>query len=73
MSKGLPRSLSRSDVADIALLTDSSGGAAADGTVEALPAAQATPGGATVAELIAIKNNFAELTAKVNAILNAIK
>jgi hypothetical protein len=61
--------------AAITALTDSSGGTA-DGTVEAMPAAQATPGGATVAELTAINNNFAELATKVNLIradLEALK
>jgi hypothetical protein len=41
-----------------------------------MPAAQATPGGATVAELTAINNNFAELATKVNLIradLEALK
>lgn len=53
-------------------LTDNSGGTA-DSTVEAMPAAQATPSGATAAELTAINNNFAELSAKLDSVLTALR
>lgn len=57
---------------DVDELTDSSTGTA-DGTVEAMPATQGTPSGMTAAEKAAIDNNFAELTAKMNALLDALK
>lgn len=59
MSKGLPRSLSRSDIATIKPLTDNSTGTASD----------------TIASIsdTATKNAIASLTAKVNAILAAVK
>lgn len=59
MSKGLPRSLSRSDIATIKTLTDNSTGTASD----------------TIASIsdTATKNAIASLTAKVNAILAAVK
>lgn len=63
MSKGLPRSLSRSLVADLTTLTDNSGGTASD-TIADVPATYTE---ATLADQIA------SLTAKVNAIINAIK
>lgn len=59
MSKGLPRSLSRSDVAKITKLTDNSGGTASD-TIAAISDA-------------ATKNAVASLAAKLNAILEAVK
>lgn len=59
MSKGLPRSLSRSDVAKITKLTDNSGGTASD-TIAAI-SDEAT------------KNAVASLAAKLNAILEAVK
>jgi len=59
MSKDLPRSLSRSDIATIKTLTDNSTGTASD----------------TIASIsdTATKNAIASLTAKVNAILAAVK
>jgi len=63
MSKGLPRSLSKSDAAALATLTDNSGGTASD-TIAAI---SATP---TQAE---IANAVASLAAKLNALLNALK
>ena len=59
MSKGLPRSLSKSDIAAITALTDNSTGTASD----------------TIASIsdTATKNAIASLTAKVNAILAAVK
>ena len=59
MSKGLPRSLSKSDIAAITTLTDNSTGTASD-TI------------ATIADA-ATKNAIASLAAKVNAILAAMK
>ncbi len=59
MSKGLPRSLSKSDIAAITALTDNSTGAASD-TI------------ATITDA-ATKNAIASLAAKVNAILAAVK
>lgn len=59
MSKGLPRSLSKSDIAAITALTDNSTGTASD-TI------------ATIADA-ATKNAIASLAAKVNAILAAVK
>lgn len=59
MSKGLPRSLSKSDIAAITALTDNSTGVASD-TI------------ATIADA-ATKNAIASLAAKVNAILAAVK
>lgn len=59
MSKGLPRSLSRSDAAAISKLTDNSGGAAS-GTIAAITDA-------------ATKNAVASLNAKLNEILDALK
>jgi hypothetical protein len=46
-------------------LTNSSGGAT-DGTVQAMPALQATPTGLVSGERTAIINNFAELTTQLN-------
>lgn len=63
MSKGLPRSLSRSDAALIATLTDDSGGTASD-TIAAI--------GATYSQT-EVANAIASLTAKVNALLNSVK
>lgn len=59
MSKGLPRSLSNSDIAALTTLTDNSTGTASD----------------TIASIsdTATKNAIASLAAKVNAILNAVK
>lgn len=59
MSKGLPRSLANSKLADITKLTDNSTGVASD-TI------------ATIADA-ATKNAIASLAAKVNAILAAVK
>lgn len=59
MSKGLPRSLSKSELAAIAALTDNSGGTASN-TIAAISDT-------------ATKNAIASLTAKVNAILAAVK
>ena len=59
MSKGLPRSLSRSDAAKLTKLTDNSGGTASD-TVAAISDT-------------ATKNAIASLTAKLNALLEAVK
>jgi len=59
MSKGLPRSLSKSDIAAITMLTDDSTGTASD-TI-AIISDEAT------------KNAIASLAAKVNAILAAVK
>lgn len=59
MSKGLPRSLSKSDLAALTVLTDNSTGTASN----------------TIASIsdTATKNAIASLAAKVNAILNAVK
>lgn len=59
MSKGLPRSLSRSDAAKLTKLTDNSGGTASD-TIASISDA-------------ATKNAIASLTAKLNALLEAVK
>lgn len=59
MSKGLPRSLSRSDAAKLTKITDGSTGTASD-TIAAITDA-------------ATKNAVASLTAKINAILDALK
>lgn len=59
MSKGLPRSLSKSDIAALTTLTDNSTGTASD-TI------------ATITDA-ATKNAIASLAAKVNAIINAVK
>lgn len=59
MSKGLPRSLSRSDAAKLAKITDNSGGTAS-GTIAAISDA-------------ATKNAIASLNAKISAILDALK
>ena len=63
----------------IIALTDSSGGAATD-TLEVIPAAAAATTDTTAASLAsvtamrtAIQNDFADLAAKVNAILAALK
>lgn len=61
MSKGLPRSLSKSDFAAITTLTDSSTGTSGGNTVGAVSST------ATAADAIAT------LTAKVNEILAAVK
>lgn len=52
--------------AAVASLTDSSGGSA-DGTLEALP------GSTTAANATAANNNFAEINAKLDAILAALR
>jgi hypothetical protein len=59
MSKGLPRSLSRSEVAALSKLTDNSGGTAS-GTIAAISDT-------------ATKNAIASLNAKISAILDALK
>lgn len=59
MSKGLPRSLSKSDAAALTALTDNSGGTASN-TIAAITDT-------------ATKNAVASLTAKLNALLNALK
>ena len=59
MSKGLPRSLSRSEVAALTKLTDNSGGTAS-GTIAAISDT-------------ATKNAIASLNAKISAILDALK
>lgn len=59
MSKGLPKSLSRSDAAQITTLTDNSGGTAS-GTLAAISDT-------------ATKNAVASLAAKLNALLDALK
>lgn len=59
MSKGLPRSLANSKLADITKLTDNSGGTAS-GTI------------ASISDT-ATKNAIASLNAKLNAILDAVK
>lgn len=68
MSKGLPRSLSRSDAAQITKITDSSGG-----TASATVAAIAAGASYAQADMVAAKNAIASLTAKVNALLDAVK
>lgn len=59
MSKGLPRSLSRSEAAALSKLTDNSGGTAS-GTISAISDT-------------ATKNAIASLNAKISAILDALK
>ncbi len=59
MSKGLPRSLSRSDAAKLTKITDNSSGTASD-TIAAITDA-------------ATKNAIASLAAKLNAVLEALK
>lgn len=66
-------------LASITVLTDNSGGATANNTIEAVPAATAAVTDTTAASLTstntsltAIKNDIADLTAKVNAIINAL-
>ncbi|MGB3389456.1 MAG: hypothetical protein WBA88_15895 [Pseudaminobacter sp.] len=68
MSKGLPRSLSRSEAAAITKLTDSSGGTAS-GTLAAITAGESY----AQADAVATKNAIASLNAKINAILDALK
>jgi hypothetical protein len=68
MSKGLPRSLSRSDAAKLAKITDNSGGTASD-TIAAITAGAAY----AQADATAIKNAIASLNAKLNAVLEALK
>lgn len=65
-------------LASVTVLTDNSGGTAND-TVEVVPAATAASTDtsaasltSTNAALTAIKNDIADLTAKVNAIINAL-
>lgn len=50
------------------LLTNNTG-QTPDETIAALPAAQATPSGATQAELDAIEQNISDLAAKINALI----
>lgn len=59
MARGLPRSLSKSEIAALKTLTDNSGGTASD-TIAAITD-------------IPTKDAIASLAAKVNAILNAAK
>lgn len=66
-------------LASITVLTDNSGGATANNTIEAVPAATDFVTDTTAASLTstntsltAIKNDTADLTAKVNAIINAL-
>lgn len=66
-------------LASVATLTDNSAGTA-DNTVAAMPAATAATTDTSAASLTsvntaltAVRNNVADLTAKVNAILNALK
>lgn len=66
-------------LASITVLTDNSGGATANNTIEAVPNATAAVTDTTAASLTstntsltAIKNDIADLTAKVNAIINAL-
>lgn len=61
MSKGLPRSLSKSDIAALTALTDNSTGTSGGNTV------------AAVTDVATAANAIATLTAKVNAILAAVK
>lgn len=69
----------KTSVAALVALTDNSGGTAND-TVEAVPAATAATTDNTAASLIstnaaidAIKNDIADLAAKVNAVIAALK
>lgn len=61
MSKGLPRSLDRSDLAAITTLTDSSTGTSGGNTV------------AAVTDVATAANAIATLTAKLNELLSAVK
>ena len=69
-------------VAALVALTNNSGGTA-DNTVAAMPAATAVAGGGAVTDaaslasvnvsITAIRNNIADLTVKINAIIEALK